>query len=680
MDNRYSGSQLKLVTDTAHDRLESSEWKEIRRDRLINTLNRINFQDGEVVLNFRHTKYNAQLSIAVCPQPCSDKRLVCDWLDSLVPEKKLKSYVFDHFYFSDGFKKILVHAELTDISSQWVKLDLPETCYEIKSRKIRRHKCWNVSAQLSQEGVVIEGELKSYSAVSFSVKVPLKYRNAIQGIDQGSSLSIILKNDTDFVYSGSCEIFRSSREPGGFIFVLRPIKSQIQRFKAKKHRSIRQKLVPMPSIIFKHPLIDKKINLKASDISGSGFSVEEDLANSTLIPGLIIPELNIELMNKGELTCMAQIVYRTADDTGKTRCGFAFLDMGLRDQVSLSSLLHQAKNKNSYVSTKIDVDELWSFFFDTDFIYPEKYTHISQNKNEFKELYKRLYESNLDFAINFIYKDKGSIFAHMSMFRFYERTWLINHHAARSSKNSKAGLVVLEQISRYINESYQFRSTYMDCVACYFRPENKFPNLVFGGVTKSATDTKKCSIDQFAYMQINKKYLQGRLAKHWSLAEASIEDIKALEFFYENESGGLTLQAMDLGPETFQNNQLNDLYFEHGFKRDRIIFSLKFKDELIAVFVVNISNIGMNLSDLTSCIHTFILEQNHLPNDVLYSALTEICAIYEHDNIPILIYPSSYSDNNAISINKIYNFWVLDVHNIGDIYFNHLDKLLRFSK
>ena len=83
----------------------------------------------------------------------------------------------------------------------------------------------------------------------------------------------------------------------------------------------------MPNIIFDHPLIGKKINLKASDISGSGFSVEEEVENSTLIPGIIIPEVCIELMNKAELICRAQIVYRSVDDSGKTKCGFAFLDI-----------------------------------------------------------------------------------------------------------------------------------------------------------------------------------------------------------------------------------------------------------------------------------------------------------------------------------------------------------------
>jgi hypothetical protein len=41
MVNRDSNAQLKLVADGTLGKLESQEWKEIRRDRLINSLNRL---------------------------------------------------------------------------------------------------------------------------------------------------------------------------------------------------------------------------------------------------------------------------------------------------------------------------------------------------------------------------------------------------------------------------------------------------------------------------------------------------------------------------------------------------------------------------------------------------------------------------------------------------------------
>jgi hypothetical protein len=74
---------------------------------------------------------------------------------------------------------------------------------------------------LSQDGVLVEGVLKSFSAVSFSVHIPNDYRNILQGIDKKSSFNIILKNPSDFIYSGSCEVYRISDNPDGATVVLK---------------------------------------------------------------------------------------------------------------------------------------------------------------------------------------------------------------------------------------------------------------------------------------------------------------------------------------------------------------------------------------------------------------------------------------------------------------------------
>jgi hypothetical protein len=681
MDDIYSNTQLKLLSASPSEKQELEQWKEIRRDRLINSLNRINFHDEEIILNFRHTKYNKTLSLAAKPQPCTNNVFHCNLSEPEFSEHELQSYKFEHFYFTDGLKKILVEAKLEELTSSRIKFILPETCIEIGSRKIRRHTCNSITAQLSQDGLVLEGSLNNFSAVSFSVNIPSSYKHDVQSIKQNSTFHVILKKDAIACYSGICEISRLSSSAEGSTIVLKPIKNQIQRFKSKQYRSLRQKLVPMPNAVFIHPLIGKKINIKAQDISGSGFSVEEDPENSTLIPGMIIPEVCIVLMNNVELICQAQVVYRSAHEVGKIQCGFAFLDMSLKDQISLSSLLHQAWNEKAYVCTKVDVDQLWDFFFETDFIYPEKYSFIYENKAEFKKVYKKLYENNPEFAVNFICKDKGAVCAHLAMFRFYDKTWIINHHAANSIKNNRGGLLVLQQVSRYINEFHQFNSAVMNYVACYFRPENKFPNLVFGGVAKNTADITSCSIDKFAYLLINKKYLDGKLTRKWSLTETQQSDIKTLQCYYEDISGGLSLKALDLLPDKLGDEEgLNEIYRGCGFKRTKLLFSLKEKDDLIAIFMLNISDVGLNLSDLTNCIHVFILEPHNLPSDMLHAALSKIASLYDHDNIPVLIFPSSYTDNNSISINKKYNFWVLDVHKIGDRYYSYLDRLIRLSR
>ena len=113
---------------------------------------------------------------------------------------------------------------------------------------------------------------------------------------------------------------------------------------------------------------------------------------------------------------------------------------------------------------------------------------IQKNKKQIKETYAKIYTRNPHIARHFIYQDKGTIFGHMAMLRFYESAWMIHHHAARKSALNKAGLIVLDQIGRMINDSHRLYSLHMDYMMCYFRPDNKFPNRVFGGAARNIND------------------------------------------------------------------------------------------------------------------------------------------------------------------------------------------------
>ena len=508
----------------------------------------------------------------------------------------------------------------------------------------------------------------SVRTVAFSVFIPRKPKSVLQNIDRGAALSIILRKEPDCIYTENCEIFRTSQEPDGFKFILRPIKNQIQRSKPKQHRSVRQELIPMPCIIFDHPFIGKKINFRASDISGSGFSVEENIENSTLIPGIIIPKLIIKIANNAELTCKAQIVYRNVDDYGKTKCGFAFLDMSLKDQLSLSALLHQAKKKNIYICAKIDMDKLWHFFFDSGFIYPEKYQNIAAQKDKLESTFRNIYKGNPEIAQHIIYQDNSQILGHIAIYRFYQKTWLLHHLAAIKSAKNKAGIVVLKHIFRHINEIHSLPSAKMKYLIGYFRPENRFSCSLFGPKTvQIINDLNKCSVDEFSYSHIVPRPFSVSPSSSWKLTDSDQKDLTVLKLWYDKISGGLTIKALDLTTDNYWlDSQVTHEYERAGLKRDRKIFSLKKNGDLIAILVVNISDFGLNMSDLTNCIQVFVLEEERIDSNTLYYYVLELSSHYADKNIPVLLFPKTYADSTELSYEKTYMLGILNLEFIDD--------------
>lgn len=634
----------------------------VTQTRLINYLNRINFRDGNITLHFRHKKYGHKTTHLAKPQVCNDNFLRCLWSEHSDAEQKLKHFTFTHFTFTDGLKHFHADAKILELTKNGVYLELPDNGYERKAREIKRHRCDGVTAHISQDGKIEQGVLESFSAQSLGIRLIKGSAHSEHAFDQNLPVTIILRNEDHYIFSGGCELIRQNRGRKGNYLVLKPFKENIRIFKPKEVRSDRLQLTPSPNIIFTHPVTRKIISLGLINISGSGFAVAEDEDNALLMPGLILPNLDIEFVHGFRVQCNAQVIYR-AHKENHVQCGIAILDMEVQDHLKLSSFLHQAKNSHSYISsTNIDLDALWDFFFESGFVYPEKYVHIKDQKEKFADLYKKLYNENPEISRHVIYQDKGKIYGHVSMFRFYRNTWLMHHHAAVKSTKHKAGLVVMEHILQYINECHTLASSKMKYIACYFRPNNRFANRVFGEAARALDDPKKCSLDSFAYYHYAPEEEQEKLTGDWTLVPAQPDDLRVLRQWHKVHSGGLMLEGLDLTPDAADRDLVTNLeYASAEFKRMREIYSLKSDDELMAVFVVNRSDLGLNMSDLTNCIQVFVLEEKPVHKNIVDAILNRFAEFYEQDGIPVLLYPLQYAKTHAISFDKIYELTVLDL-------------------
>jgi hypothetical protein len=441
-------------------------------------------------------------------------------------------------------------------------------------------------------------------------------------------------------------------------------------------------MVPLPKINFSHPFSRQAITLDVLNLSGSGFAVEEEYGHAVLLPGLIIKELEIQFGDGSYATCTGQVIYSHAPPTNSAanivRCGIAILDMPIEDHLKVLALLYQVKDKNAHVCNRVNLDNLWNFFFETGFIYPEKYEFIEKNKEQIKKTYTKLYSESPKIARHFIHQKNGRILGHVAMLRFYQRTWLIHHHAAIRSSCNKSGLVVLNQIGKFANDSYRLHSMKMQFLGCFYRPANKFPNRIFGGAQQSINNKNGCSTNAFAYFH-QKAIPQAEtdLPAGWRLRSVSTDDLLDLQGLYEKHAGGLMIRAMGLVPEADDFEDLANDYRDIGLKRDRHLFALEKSGELKAVIMVNVSDLGLNMSDLTNCITIFILNRTGLYEGVIHSLSAHLVQEFKQSHLPVLLYPSTDAAILGIQIEKEYIFWALNT-NYGDGYFRYLKRLLKF--
>ncbi len=219
--------------------------------------------------------------------------------------------------------------ELLRIDEKGICLLLPDSGTEITSRKVRRYACQGISAQLIQNSSVFSGTLMDFNGYSFNVNLKAVPPQTFDWLNPEHSANIILSDGAVTLYSGECKIIRYFQDLNTRNYILKPLKQEIQRFKQKEYRSERYKLTPSPNITFQHPFTKMRVDLKVVDLSGSGFSVEEDERKTALLPGMILPELSLSFSDNYKMQlqrpgCFSQTGCRTqrrqVDQKRRWRC------------------------------------------------------------------------------------------------------------------------------------------------------------------------------------------------------------------------------------------------------------------------------------------------------------------------------------------------------------------------
>jgi hypothetical protein len=138
------------------------------------------------------------------------------------------------------------------------------------------------------------------------------------------------------------------------------------------------------------------------------------------------------------------------------------------------------------------------------------------------------------------------------------------------------------------------------------------------------------------------------------------------------------LRGLHLSPDQVDTGKLAQSYHQLGLKRDRHLFALRHRAKLCAIVVVNVSDLGLNMSDLTNSVKLFVVHGKHLTHDVVNRTIDAVSGYLEHEDVPVLLYPREAADSTGIEYEKSYCLWVYDTHRNIDHYYRFLKRLLKF--
>ena len=639
----------------------------VDQKKIINIINFHNFNDEQVFALMVYPLTKEELLFRVLPGPCIGAELICT-----LPEGTHLS--FDNFelkglVIDNGKSIILMQADPIRASSQSITMKLRKSGTIYNTRHAKRFYCHLVDAVLKQGDREIEGSLEEFNPSGLRISLKGNITEVMSSLSSDGEFTIHLTRGDDRIFSGLGNLIRV--EDKNNVLVVNPLNLPQQRYKPRKFRNPRMIFSPVPKVIFNHPFTLKRVIFDVVDITTSGFSVVANSDTSLLIPGMIIDIVTITRPGLFKMKCSAQVVHASPQQKNRIKYGFAIKDIDVVTYNQLFDMYSNAIDRHANVSRDVNMDLLWEFFFESGFIYPNKYSCFSQYKEEYKKTYETLYHNSPEIFANFTYQENDAIYGHVSIIKSYERTWMIHHLAATPMGTKRTGLFVLNHILNYFDGFYRMPSIGMDYMIFYFRPDNKFPDHFFGGFCREYKNPQGCSMDCFAYITQPLTATKTALPENWTLSECSREDIVELRSSYKKLSGGLMVDAFCLDGEIDAAGSINDLYRKYGLKREYKAHVLKHSGMTKAYMIVDESDMGVNLSELLNSIKIIVTDNTDLPWSILKASLGSFSGLYRTSNVPVLIYPYQYADKQGITYSKKYNLWVLSAR-ASDDYSEHL--------
>lgn len=632
----------------------------IDQRQFINAINLSNFVDGQMFAHMAYPHTRDEFLFKVVPGPCDKAEVTFS-----LPEGSahtFEDFICKGMVIDNGKSVIMMQADPVHATAETLTLRLRRTGVMYHARRLRRYLCRDVHARVCHGDFEYAGVLHEFNPAG--LRIELKGPAWIPAQTEGPDgpVRVELMRDGRPVFSGMSKLIRT--ENRGRTVVLAPVNVPRKQYGERKNRNPRLNLVPSPEVRFTHPLTGAGVSYDIVEINASGFSVMVETDASLLMPGLIIDDASIAFAGGLSLKCPVQVIHGQRKKKHFTQYGFLITDIDVQSYNRLFGVISRADDPCARVSYDVDMASLWGFFFESGFIFPEQYTSIAQYKDDFKETYRKLYHQCPDIFVSLTYQRNGVIYGHVSLIKAYERTWMVNHLAAKDMGMKMTGHQVLTQILNYFDSITRMPSIGMDYVIIHFPPESQFPNEFFTGVHRALGDPSHLSMDVFASLTVDLSGPLPALPGGWSLRESTPRDLRALRGAYRDTSGGILMDALCLDQPETTGQSVGDVYRAYGLLRECRVSTLLHDQAPQAYLIADRSDRALNLSELINGIKIIVPRESHVPWYVLNAAVCACAGAYDASSVAVQVFPCNYMDRAGVQYRKRHALWVLDTRHL----------------
>jgi len=340
------------------------------------------------------------------------------------------------------------------------------------------------------------------------------------------------------------------------------------------------------------------------ELEGMGFLADP----GDLLPvGARVVGMRVDLEGGVRLRATGRIASRAAgagpDGRARVRCGVQFDPLSPEDQSALAAAVLRSRYPGLEVARGLTFDALWCFLRECGFLYPEKEEKILPVLPEVSKTVAALLAHPDGPLRTLVFRSHGLLQGHVSTLRAYRRTWVLQHLATRKDGPGRLdaaralGAGVMEYLEQ-LPDAEWFR--------IWYRPQNRFPARTFGRFGRIIYDPNRSEMRVFQYLTAHTD-APGPVVKGVEVLPASAADWAEIRRALVGLGQSAALAAEDLcqAPDLCE---VDDAYAALGLSRRREALVARRDGRLVGFALVEISSLGLNLSELTNAFRLHLLE------------------------------------------------------------------------
>jgi hypothetical protein len=392
-----------------------------------------------------------------------------------------------------------------------------------------------------------------------------------------------------------------------------PLPTEVVRY---RHRRLRRAPAWGGCVArFAHPLWPQvRVERELMDISYEGLSFATEPDEDLLYPGLVLPEVEVELPGRAPVYLKAEVRNITGTTAGR-RCGMKVEPLG-PDATPWRGLVEELSHPNTRVSGEWN-EGTWNLYERSGYFRLSGKTpaDFERMKAEYRDAHERLEKQpRVGYRVVRPVPQSETVEASLSWLKPYSGSWMAHHLARHLPEGERCRGTAREALRDIYLRGFEPAQTDPEIkwFLAYCEANVRWVRFTALDFAEWYQHTGQACVLPFHLMEVDARR-EWAMPEGFSLGEPTAEEKRALFARIERTRPEAYREALDLVPERFDLARLKQQWSGAQLGRERHVLVARKDGRAVAVGIMEAAHAGLNLFHVLNGLRIIPLVDASLP-------------------------------------------------------------------